>query len=75
MDSQVNPVVSLVRERLDKHPHFRGRTHQLQIEAMGGSIVVSGKVPTYYLKQLLQEAIKAIPDVADINNRVEVTFE
>jgi len=45
MDSQVNPVVSSVRERLDKHPHFHGRTHQLQIEAMGGSIVVSGKVP------------------------------
>jgi hypothetical protein len=75
MDSQVNPVVSLVRERLDKHTHFRGRTHQFLIEAMGGSIVVSGKVPTYYLKQLLQEAIRAIPDVTHIENRVDVTFQ
>jgi len=49
MDSQVNPVVSLVRERLDKHPHFRGRTHLIQIRSNGDSLVLSGRVPTYYL--------------------------
>jgi hypothetical protein len=68
-------LVSRIREHLDDHPHFRGRTALLQIEAIGRSIVVSGRVPTYYLKQLLQEAIKAVPDVARIDNRVDVTAE
>ena len=66
--------VSRIRERLDSHPHFRGRTHLFQIEAISGSIVVSGRVPTYYLKQLLQKAIRAIPDVAHIDNRVDVSY-
>lgn len=66
--------VSLIRERLEDHPHLRGRTHLFQIEAMGGSVVVSGRLPTYYLKQLLQEALRTIPDVGDIDNCVDVTF-
>ncbi len=40
---------------------------------IGDSVVVSGRVPTYYLKQLLQEAIRAIPDVAHIDNCVDVS--
>jgi hypothetical protein len=74
MNSQVNPVVSLIRERLDKHPHFRGRTHLIQIKSNADSLVLSGRVPTYYLKQLLQEVVKAVPDVGDIENRVDVLW-
>ena len=55
MALQVSPMVSLIRERLEEHPHFRGRTCLLQIESVGTSVVVSGRLPTYYLKQLLQE--------------------
>lgn len=69
---ETDSKVSRILKRLEDHPHFRGRTHLLQIEAIGGSVVVSGRVPTYYLKQLLQEAIRAIPDVADIDNCVDV---
>jgi hypothetical protein len=72
MDSQVDSVVSLVQERLDKHPHFRGRTHLIQIRSNGNSVMLSGRVPTYYLKQLLQEAVKLVPDIGGIDNRVEV---
>ena len=75
MDAETDSKVSRIRERLEDHPHFRGRTHLLQIEAIGGSVVVSGRLPTYYLKQLLQEAVRAIPDVAHIDNRVDVTYQ
>jgi hypothetical protein len=75
MSVETDSKVSRIRERLDSHPHFRGRTHLLQIEAISGSVVVSGRVPTYHLKQLLQEVIKAIPDVAHIDNRVSVTYQ
>ena len=70
--AETDSQASRIRRRLEDHPHFRGRTHLLHIEATDGSVVVSGRVPTYYLKQLLQEAIRAIPDVAHIDNRVDV---
>ena len=73
MSVETDSTVPRIRKRLEDHPHFRGRTHLLQIEAIGGSVVVSAS-PTYYLKQLLQEAIRAIPDVADIDNCVDVNY-
>ena len=73
-DARSDQIVMLIRERLERHPHFRGRASQFQIEMIGGAIVLSGRLPTYYLKQLLQEAVKDIPDVTHIDNRVEVTF-
>ena len=74
MDVQVNPMASLIRERLEEHPHFRGRTRLLKIESIGGCVVVSGRLPSYHLKQLLQEAIRLIPDVEEIDNQVEVVW-
>jgi hypothetical protein len=74
MGSQVNAVVSLIRERLDEHPQFRGRTHLFEIRSSGDSLVLSGRVPTYYLKQLLQEAVKLVPDIGNIDNRVDVQW-
>jgi len=74
MDVQLDPIVSLIRERLEDHPHFRGRTSLLKIESIGGSVVVSGRLPTYHLKQLLQEAIKLVPDLEQFDNQVEVLW-
>ena len=72
MDSQADPVVLSIRQRLNQHPHFRGRTHLIQITSKVESLVVSGRVPTYYLKQLLQEVVKLVPDIGNIDNRVDV---
>lgn len=73
MQAETESAGSQIRERLEDHPHFRGRTHLLQFEVAGRSVVISGRLPSYYLKQLLQEAVKAIPDVPDIVMRVHVT--
>ncbi len=75
MDAETDSKVSRVRERLEDHPHFRGRTRLLQFEAIGSSVVVSGRLPACHLKQLLQEAVKATPGVAHIGNRVDVTYQ
>ena len=48
MAVEIDSIVLQIRDRLADHPHFRGRTHLFQIEAIGDSIVVSGKVPTDY---------------------------
>jgi hypothetical protein len=65
-------LVLLIRDRLEQHPHFRGRTTLLNIELIEGVIVLSGRLPSHYLKQLLQEAIRLTPGVVDIENRVFV---
>ena len=67
-------IVSSIRELLEQHPHFRGRTSLLTIESIGGSIVLSGRLPSYYLKQLLQEAVKGSIAVTRIDNHVEVVW-
>jgi len=44
----------------------------IQIKSNVDSVVVSGHVPTYYLKQLLQEVMKLVPDIGKIDNRLDV---
>jgi hypothetical protein len=46
----------------------------LTIEVVEETIVLSGRLPSHYLKQLLQEAIKVIPGVVDIDNQVDVLW-
>lgn len=65
-------LVSLVRAGLELHPHFRGRASLLVIELVDQTIVLSGRLPSYYLKQLLQEAIRGVPGVVAIDNHVLV---
>ena len=38
----------------------------------GGRLTLQGKVPSYYLKQLLQEAVRDIAGVHIVDNDVEV---
>lgn len=65
-------LVSFIRERLEQHPHFRGRTALVHVELLEETIVLSGRLPSHYLKQLLQEAILLISDAVLIDNRVAV---
>jgi hypothetical protein len=61
------------RDTLDQHPHFRGRAGLFQYECCGDALIVRGTVPTFYLKQLLQTALKGFEDVVRIHNQVIVT--
>jgi hypothetical protein len=64
-------VVKRARDMLSQHAHFRGRTDKFEFECHGGVLVVHGSVPTFYLKQLLQDALKHM-DGIQIDNRVDV---
>ena len=67
-------LASLVRDGLEHHPHFRGRASLFTIELVGETIVMTGRLPSYYLKQLLQEAIMVMPGVVNIDNQVDVVW-
>jgi hypothetical protein len=65
-------LTSLARQRLEHHPHFRGRMRGLSIEQRGKTLCLSGRLPTFYLKQLVQETIRHIPGVQRIHNEIAV---
>ena len=45
---------------------------KLQVEQTNGELVLSGSVPSYYLKQLAQETIMPILAGRELHNRVAV---
>ena len=60
------------RELLEQHIHFQGRSRHLSFECNGKQLVLSGKVPTYFLKQLAQEALRDLIGLVHIDNRITV---
>jgi hypothetical protein len=62
----------LARESLERHPHFRGRTAVVGIEQRGAMLRLTGKLPTFYLKQMVQETLRHIPGVQGIRNEIMV---
>jgi len=65
-------VVGCAVDRLEEHPCFHGRSDAVQLRFDQGTIILSGRVPSFYLKQLLQEALRNIDGVERIDNRVDV---
>ena len=62
----------LARERLEEHPHFRRRSATVVIESHGDTLVLMGRLPSCYLKQMLEESLVTLPGVAKIDNQVDV---
>ncbi len=60
------------RALLESHPHFRGRTRWVHCKCRNRRLCLSGKVPSYYLKQLAQEAVRDIEGVDAIINQIVV---
>jgi osmotically-inducible protein OsmY len=65
-------LTTLARDHLERHPHFRGRLVGLQIEHRGRTLFLSGRLPTFYLKQLVQEAVRNLPGVGRVRNEIDV---
>jgi len=63
---------TLARRHLEHHPHFRGRVSDVFIEHRGRTLLLTGKLPTFYLKQLVQEAVRHVPGVQHVRNLIDV---
>ena len=64
-------IVSLARQRLESHPHFHHHCETVRIvwvEKQG--LVMSGRLPSFHLKQLAQEALRGLN--VTVINRIEV---
>lgn len=75
--SSTNPIdIQLIAlQALEADPIFRGRLplRSIAMVVEGNRLIVSGNLPSYYLKQRLQEVIRRVPGVRDFENLVEVT--
>jgi osmotically-inducible protein OsmY len=63
---------TLARDYLEHHPHFRGRINDVSIEHEGRTLFLTGRLPTFYLKQLVQEAVRHVPGVQHVRNLIDV---
>ena len=63
---------TLARQHLERHPHFRGRVRGVSITHEGRNLYLSGRLPSFYLKQLVQEAVRHVPGVDFVYNEIDV---
>ena len=61
-----------LERRSTSSPHLSGR--KLDYEADSGVVVLTGKVNSYFQKQMAQEAIRRVDGVELIDNRLEVDW-
>jgi hypothetical protein len=64
--------LSTLGDYLEHHPHFKGRLSDVSIDQEGRTLVLSGRLPSFYLKQLLQEAVRHVPGVGHVRNQIDV---
>lgn len=58
--------------QIEEHPLFRGRAKLLNVSFESGTLTIDGRLPSFYLKQVLQETLRDLDGIEQINNRVDV---
>lgn len=67
-------VTSGAREVLASHPRFYGYVDAIQIEFNRDTLTLSGELPSFYTKQLIQETLRSLDFVGRIENRIRVAY-
>jgi hypothetical protein len=70
--SWLGDVTQEVRSLLANHPHFRGRANTFEFYECDQVLHVRGQVPSFYLKQVLQTALRDVNGIRRVDNRVDV---
>lgn len=65
-------ISAIARAYLEGHPHFRGRMNDVAITQDGRTLLLTGRLPSFYLKQLMQEAVRRVPGVDSVRNMIDV---
>ena len=66
------PIIAKVRERLRGHSHLRAQ--RIWCEFDGDKLFLRGQVPSFYFKQLAQEAVVGMEGVRQVVNDIEVVW-
>jgi hypothetical protein len=65
-------IEQIARAIVDAHSHFYRRANQFEFFSYDDVLVVRGNVPSFYLKQMLQAALRELRDTHRIDNQVVV---
>ena len=67
-------VEQQAEQLLHRHPHFHGRTRWVKVfyDAAQRSVRLEGCLPSFYLKQLAQEALRELDGIDRIDNRISI---
>lgn len=67
-------LTQLAIQTLEAHPDFRWRlaNWDIHLETNGDNLILNGRLPSWYLKQLLQETLRRLDGVGSVENRVVV---
>ena len=70
----VSPVLVAAKQRLEREPLFRGRSQLIEMAEKDGKLSLRGRLPSYYLKQMLQTILRDVRGVEEIDNQVAVDW-
>ena len=74
-DSAANcDAIETAKQRLETLDAFRGRSSLIEIEQRNKTLILHGRVPSFYLKQILQTTLRDIDGVDEIDNQVSVVW-
>ncbi len=68
----VNALVQRLDSAIKGNPHLTG--HQVFCSEEGGTVILQGRVRSYYQKQMAQEALRNLEGVQRIVNDLEVDW-
>lgn len=71
-DNRTDPWQDFLNDQATNHAFFRRRA--IALCGGKGRVVLMGKVPSYYEKQLAQEFVRRFDGVEQIDNRLEVCY-
>jgi hypothetical protein len=71
-DRHDQEIIRRATAQLSRHNHFRCHLESIAVDCRDGSLLLEGRLPSYYLKQVLQTALRDVPGVRRVYNFVDV---
>ena len=59
--------------RLNAHPQLQGKSTWVKCRVSNRRLYLSGNLPSWYLKQMAQEAVRDVEGIVEIVNDILVT--
>ena len=66
-------VAAIASYRLKCHPQLQGKSRGVKCHVADGCLYLSGRLNSWYLKQMAQEAVRDLDGVDEIVNNIRVT--
>lgn len=72
VESRAQRLETQARRVLAQHPHFLGKSQFVSCQCEGRCLRLAGRLPSYFLKQLAQEALRDLAGIEHIDNQIVV---